>query len=232
MNPRLARLLVCLYPRPWRERYGEEFEALLVACRGGLGTFENVVWSALHERAFPTRGVKMNDDPSSLPLQSRSWCVRAPWAIYSLGPLLLLGGTYLVACLILWSGWGIFLPESNTPFVRINGFAIFYFGAGRLLYFSAPFLIGWGLGFMAARERIQAAWPVAGLALISLASVMAQVQATRAVPGGNTHVSMGFALGHSLQAISSGLFHALIIFSVLVLPYLIWRLHRAHSLSA
>src|SRR5258708_20068995 len=29
MNPTLAHLLVGLYPRPWRERYGAEFEGLL-----------------------------------------------------------------------------------------------------------------------------------------------------------------------------------------------------------
>jgi hypothetical protein len=26
MNPRLARLLMLLYPRSWRERYGAEFD--------------------------------------------------------------------------------------------------------------------------------------------------------------------------------------------------------------
>jgi hypothetical protein len=29
---RLRAGLVALYPRPWRERYGEEFEALLAEC--------------------------------------------------------------------------------------------------------------------------------------------------------------------------------------------------------
>jgi hypothetical protein len=231
MNPRLAHLLVCLYPSPWRERYGEEFEALLIAGKGGFGFFANVICSAMHERAFPIQGVSM-DDPFSLRLQSRSWCERVPWAVFSLGPLLLLGATYLVACLILWSGWGIFLPESNTPFVRIHGIAIFYFGLGRLLYYSAPFLIGWGFGVFAARARIQAAWPVAGLALISLTSALAQVQASRGIPGGGAHVSMEFAFGHSAHGVPSNLLHALIIFPVLVLPYLIWQVRRTHSLSA
>ena len=60
MNPRLAHLLVCLYPRPWRERYGAEFEALLQTGRGDLRASANVVWSALHEYVFPTPGVSMN----------------------------------------------------------------------------------------------------------------------------------------------------------------------------
>ena len=53
MNSRLAHLLVCLYPRPWRERYGAEFKALLETGPSGLGDSANVVWSALRERVFP-----------------------------------------------------------------------------------------------------------------------------------------------------------------------------------
>ena len=56
MNPVLARLLTRLYPRSWRERYGEEFEAHLETGPGNLATLANVVWGALSERVFPTRG--------------------------------------------------------------------------------------------------------------------------------------------------------------------------------
>jgi hypothetical protein len=65
MNPRLAHLLVGLYPRPWQERYGEEFEAFLIAGPGGLRTSGNILWSALHEHIFPTRGRKMDQNPNS-----------------------------------------------------------------------------------------------------------------------------------------------------------------------
>ena len=70
MNPRLAHILVRLYPRPWRERYGEEFEALLRTGSAGPRTLVNVVLSALHERFIPTpylnRGLAMNSDPHSV----------------------------------------------------------------------------------------------------------------------------------------------------------------------
>jgi hypothetical protein len=66
VNPRLTRLLVRLYPRPWRERYGAEFEALLQSGRGGFFTSADVVWSALHERIFPTKGLQMDQYPSSV----------------------------------------------------------------------------------------------------------------------------------------------------------------------
>lgn len=50
------------------------------------------------------------------------WCVRAPWAVFSFAPLLLLAGAYFIAWLYLWSGWTIFLPGADTPFgVRWTG---------------------------------------------------------------------------------------------------------------
>jgi hypothetical protein len=68
MNPRLAHWLIRLYPREWRERYGEEFEALLQTGRGDLRTLSNVVWSALCERVFPTSKLRpvMNPYPGSI----------------------------------------------------------------------------------------------------------------------------------------------------------------------
>jgi hypothetical protein len=65
MNTALARLLTRLYPRAWRERYGEEFEALLESGSGGLRTPANVLWSAMRERILPTMGGNMDRDPGS-----------------------------------------------------------------------------------------------------------------------------------------------------------------------
>ena len=165
--------------------------------------------------------------------QFQSWCVRAPWAMFGLAPLFLLAGAYFVACSILWSGWKFFLPGANTPFVPLDGFAILYFGVGRLLYYFAPILIGWGIGLIAARQRFKVIWPVVGLVLIASIGGTAQVHASRpAVPGGVGHISMDLALGSSVQDISYSLIHALAILSLTVLPYLIWRLQKAYSLSA
>jgi hypothetical protein len=65
MNPRLARLLTRLYPPAWRERYGEEFQALLEMGPVDLRTFANSVWSALREHIVPTRGGNMDPNPNS-----------------------------------------------------------------------------------------------------------------------------------------------------------------------
>jgi len=165
--------------------------------------------------------------------QFRSWCSRVPWATFVLSPLFLLAGAYLVACFILWSGWKIFLPGTSTPFVPINGFAIFYFGFGRLLYYSAPVLIGWGIGLITYRQRFKAVWPAVGWVLMALIGGTADVHASRsAVPGGVGNISMSFVLGPSVHGISYNMFHALTILLLAVLPYLIWRLQKAGSLRA
>jgi hypothetical protein len=65
MNPSLARLLTRLYPRDWRERYGEEFEAFLEMGHGDFSTAANIVLSALSEHIVPTRGGNMDSNPNS-----------------------------------------------------------------------------------------------------------------------------------------------------------------------
>jgi hypothetical protein len=65
MNSRLAHLLTTLYPRPWRDRYGDEFEAFLQSGPGDFQAVANVAWSALHARLIPTRGNPMEQNPNS-----------------------------------------------------------------------------------------------------------------------------------------------------------------------
>lgn len=222
MNPKLVRLLVRLYPRAWRERYGAEFAAVLETGRGGPGASANVIWSALGERIFPTVGGNMEQS------RFQSLCVRAPWAMFGLGPLLLLAAAYFVACFILWSGWKMFLPGAETPFVPINGFAIIYFQAGRLLYFSAPILIGWAIAWVAGRQQLKALWPAVGWILIAFIGGTTQVYTSPPVGiGGAGHVRIGFPVGPSVQPFPDSLLHALVILSLTVLPYLVWRLLSA-----
>lgn len=54
MNERIAHFATRLYPRSWRHRYGEEFEALLMAEPCTLLTLVNVLRSALRERFVPS----------------------------------------------------------------------------------------------------------------------------------------------------------------------------------
>jgi hypothetical protein len=176
------------------------------------------------------------DELASAMIEKRnlqSWSARAPWAIFGLGPLFFMALSYFIACFILWSGWRIFLPGTSTPFVRIDGLAIIYFGIGRVLYFGAPIFAGWAIALIAARQRFGAAWPMAGLVLIALIGPTARVHATHsAVSGGVGHVSMGFSIVPTVQGVSQALIYALVIISLSVVPYLIWRLGKGHILSA
>lgn len=163
--------------------------------------------------------------------QFQSWCVRAPWAMFGLAPLLLLAAAWFIALLILWSGWNIFLPGAETPFgVPVHGLANLYFQLGRSIYLCAPILVGWGIVLIAARQRLKALWPAVGLVLIALIGGTGQVHVSH--PGGFYHVGMGFTLAPTVQGHPYGLLHALVLFSITALPYLLWRLQQARFLSA
>jgi hypothetical protein len=169
----------------------------------------------------------MLDQPSL-----RSWSARRPWATLGLAPLIALAAAWSVAFFILWSGWQMFLPGSPTPFVRIDGFAVAYFGVGRWIYFLAPFLTGWAITFIAARQRIKSLWATLGFALVALFGGAGEVQVSR--PSNLTsagHVGLTFALGPSVHNTLSGLTYGLIILSFIAAPYIIWRIRQRFSAS-
>jgi hypothetical protein len=166
-----------------------------------------------------------------------SWSARAPWAVFSCTPLLVLTLAYLFACFILWSGWQIFLPRADTPFVENSGpiYALqnIYFQIGRMIYFMAPILVGWGIGLVAARQRLKAIWPAVGMALVAWMGGTAQIHASRTevIHGvGNIKLTF-FVLPHD-QVLAQSLLHIAVIFTISLLPYLIWRLQKPRSLAA
>ena len=69
MNPRLARWLIGLYPRRWRDRYGGEFEQLLLAeparWRDSIRIVADVIHSAVSEHIHPSQGGNMQTSPRS-----------------------------------------------------------------------------------------------------------------------------------------------------------------------
>jgi hypothetical protein len=165
--------------------------------------------------------------------QLQALSARAPWAAFGLAPLIVLAGAYLLAGLILWTGWQIFLPGTASPFVPIHGLAIVYFGVGRLDYFGAPLFIGWAMAIFAARQRSPSLWPLLGLMLIALAGGVANFYAVpSAVAGEAGHVGIGFDLLSSSGALVEDLRHAVLIFTLTATPYLIWRLRQLYRLAA
>jgi hypothetical protein len=180
-----------------------------------LGKTENLAKALLAQRQF------------------QSWFARAPWVMFGFVPLICLGAAYLVACVYLWCGWKVFLPGADTPFGALApptySLANMYFQAGKFYYYSAPILVAWTIGIVAARQRLKAVWPTVGAVLIAWMGATARIQASRtAVPRGFGHISMDFfTCGSSSRNISESMLSAFVIFTLAILPYLIWRLRRA-----
>lgn len=162
--------------------------------------------------------------------QLRAWSVRAPWVVFGAGSVVCVAALYAIACLILWSGWRLFLPGAETPFVPVDGLAIFYFGVGRMIYWSAPVLVGWGLGMVTARQRLSAVWPAVGLVLVALAGATAQVHAMApSTAGAWGHVSLGLRVGATPEENLGRLAHACAVFGWAAFPYTLWRVLRARA---
>jgi hypothetical protein len=81
MNSVLARVLIRLYPRAWRERYGAEFEMHLVEGPGGVRSALDVVWSAAKERMVPALGGKMEKPVYSFGGVMKNWSAFVPVAM-------------------------------------------------------------------------------------------------------------------------------------------------------
>jgi hypothetical protein len=163
--------------------------------------------------------------------QFRSWSARAPWATFGLVPLLVLAGAYFIASVYLWLGWRSFLADADTPFIPMAGpvYALknVYFQAGKLFYFSAPVLVGWGVGLIAARQRIKLFWPTAGLVMMAWMGATAQIHAWRsAVRHEIFHVRMNFFTVGPGKAhdLAGALLITAVIFTLAALPYLLWRI--------
>ncbi|MGA8530670.1 MAG: permease prefix domain 1-containing protein [Acidobacteriaceae bacterium] len=153
----------------------------------------------------------------------RSWTARAPWAVLGAGPVVAMVGGWAVALGILWTGWTWFLQGRPTPFVPVHGFAMVYFGVGRMLYYGAPLLAGWGIVLLAGRQRVRAAWPVmAGAILVALLGATGDVDVRPpAVPGQAGDVGIRF---YPLPAqMGDAAVHAMVLLTLVVLPYLVWR---------
>jgi len=164
----------------------------------------------------------------------QSLAARAPWAIFPLTPLALLAALWLLSLCLLRLGWQLFLPGAVTPFGSTLGpHNLFdpqniYFQLDRSLYLGAPILVGWWMCLLAARQRLQALWPILSLAILALIAATSHVQANRlAIPSGLGHIRVTFALRPAVQSE-----YALVVLVFALLPYLLWRLKTAHSLPA
>jgi hypothetical protein len=164
-------------------------------------------------------------------LQSLS--ARAPWAVFTLSPLLLLAALWLLSLCLLRLGWHLFMPQASTPFGNAYGpHTLFdprniYFQLDRALYLGAPILAGWCMTLTAARQRLKALWPIVSLALLALLAATSHVQANRlAIPSGLGHIRVDFALRPAPQNE-----YAVVVLLFALAPYLLWNLQTRRTLT-
>ncbi|MBV9481289.1 MAG: hypothetical protein JO249_11125 [Acidobacteria bacterium] len=198
------------------ERAGRSPQDAKSAALARLGTLDDLARAMIAKREF------------------RSWCARAPWAIFGVVPLLLLAAAYFAAVLYLWFGWSVFLPDAETPFGRHGWQPLFsvaniYFQSGKLYYRLAPILVGASVGVAAARQRCTALWPMLSFILVSWMGSTAEIHASRtAVPRGLGHITMDFfAPTRSGETLLATLLYALVIFTLAALPYALLRIREA-----
>jgi hypothetical protein len=89
MRRSTVRFLIRLYPRAWRDRYGEEFAPLLESEGSGGRSVADVVWAALRERVRPTW--KAERDPRSFGAVIRHPSALAPIAMSLIALAVVLG---------------------------------------------------------------------------------------------------------------------------------------------
>jgi hypothetical protein len=119
------------------------------------------------------------------------------------------------------------LPESETPFGGgpLHGFENLYFQFGKYFYGGAPIFASWVVAVLAVRQRAKAVWPLTSFVVVAWIGAAARIRASRTeIPGGLGHIRMGFVLWPWAQNGYDGSVHALVILSLAVLPYLLWRI--------
>jgi len=163
---------------------------------------------------------------------ARSLTARAPWAVFSVTPLALLAAVWLFSLCLLRLGWQIFLPHAVTPFghgpLHFTDAQNIYFQLNRSLYLGAPILVGWCMLLVAARQRLNALWPVVSLAILAVLAATSHVQANReAIPTGLGHIRVDFALRPAAQNE-----YALVVFLLALAPYLLWKFHTHRNQPA
>ena len=81
--------------------------------------------------------------------------------------------------------------------------------------------------FAAARQRLNALWPIVSLTLLALLAATSHVQANRlAVPTGLGHIRVDFALRPAAQNE-----YALVVLLFALAPYVLWKLQTHRTLT-
>ncbi len=222
------RLLI-VYPRPWRERYGEEFAAVLEAEgeRGGLGLAPtlDLIGAGLVERLRST-GLVGEELPPSVRIRSGLLAVLCAWAVF------VVAGSWFSKIAEHWNA-ATPRPERLLPSVAFHVLSV---GAvlGAVCVVAGVLLVLRPIvsalrrgGWQAVRAPLLAALASSGLTVAAAAPVIGWAHRLTSLQrnGGDWHYSGAFMLIVVLGITSIGLWTraAVVMAGRLVLPALTLR---------
>jgi hypothetical protein len=161
----------------------------------------------------------------------RAWSVRAPWAAYLLAPSAAFGAGLALAVFLIFAVVELYRPAGGGRPILPPWFG--GLTAADTIYATVllPLLLGWGLAWQAARQRMQPFWPVLGLAAIAVIGGSVEFAAVLPVaPDQHGELSLGFALAPPFADLTHTAGRIALNLALTLLPYLIWqRRERAAS---
>ncbi|MEE3623609.1 hypothetical protein UCD39_06340 [Nitrospirillum sp. BR 11752] len=159
----------------------------------------------------------------------RSWGAKAPWAVYGFAPLAGVAACYGLALAAL-----IGILVSHRPYPGAHPILPSWFGTatatlGYLHSLVLPLLIGGGVAWMAARQRMPVLWPSVALLIIGIVGG-AGVSEVRmpTEPDGFIELVVGWSFICPYVNLDMALRHTVVILLLTLVPYLthhIWTHH-------
>ena len=159
----------------------------------------------------------------------RSLSARLPWAVFGVGPVLMLA--LVVAGALFIQGGLIFWSPAIPPWSVVWG-KLSFDALNWLATYAAPLLIAAIISIIGIRQRVPTTWTMLGLAIISFVGGFHEIgvkwSSTPAVPN-EIFVSFGLAPPFPRHMIVSGLYRAAINVALVVGAWALWRPYSALS---
>jgi hypothetical protein len=125
----------------------------------------------------------------------KAWTARAPWAVFLLGPPLLLAAIDLISILMVML---IVKTAGPRPGEIAPGWLVALAAAVNFIHvYAVPLLLGGIVAAVATRRRMRPLWPLTGLVAIGLIAGLNYLHVeVPLAPGQHGEISLGASAGH------------------------------------
>ncbi|HEX4505583.1 MAG TPA: hypothetical protein VH722_07615 [Alphaproteobacteria bacterium] len=146
----------------------------------------------------------------------KAWTARAPWAVFLLGPPLLLAVIDFLSIVLMIALVKTLGPQ---PGEAAPGWEVTLAATINLLQiYVVPLLLGWIVSVVATRQRIRPLWPLIGLIVIGIVAGINYLHIeVPLAPGQHGEISFGGSIGHDTA------FRVAINLALTLPLYLAWR---------